>query len=156
LFSNSIPYCSNISQVGAGIQIPSNSSRLLIRWGVDHYLADKVVEPASILVRRWKSGEVVGHTKLVPDFRRTFGAPYYVVHRAHFHEALYQRAVELGVEVRTGAKVVDYDPDAPSITLEDGTRHTADLVVAAEGEWSRAHLGVELTSGQAHDQRHAS
>jgi salicylate hydroxylase len=133
-FSNSIRDLDlTIFQVGAGIQIPSNSSRLLLRWGVDHFLEGKVVEPENISFRRWKSGEVIGYTKLVPDFREIFDAPYYVVHRAHFHDALYRRAVELGVIVRTGAKVVDYDLDAPSITLEDGSKHLADLVVAAEG-----------------------
>jgi salicylate hydroxylase len=107
---------------------------------VDRFLEDRVVEPDNILCRRWKSGEVIAHTRLVPDFRQTFGAPYYVVHRAHFHDALYQRAIELGVKVRTGAKVVDYDLDTPSITLEDGTQHTADLVVAAEGCFSKCYL----------------
>jgi salicylate hydroxylase len=122
-----------LGEVGAGIQIPSNSSRLLIRWGVDKYLKNKVVEPADISFRRWKTGETIGYTKLVPNFRETFDAPYYVVHRAHFHDALYQRALELGVKVRTGARVVDYDFEAPSVTLEDGSKHFADLIIAAEG-----------------------
>ena len=54
-------------------------------------------------------------------------------HRADFHDALYRRAIDLGVKVRTGAKVVGYDFDTPYITLEDGSKHTADLVIAAEG-----------------------
>ncbi|KAF2436269.1 FAD/NAD(P)-binding domain-containing protein [Tothia fuscella] len=122
-----------LGEVGAGIQTPSNSSRLLIRWGVDRYLKDKAVEPVDISFRRWQTGETIGYTKLVPDFRETYGAPYCVVHRAHFHDALFQRAIELGVRIVTGAKVVSYDFDAPSITVEDGTVHAADLVIAADG-----------------------
>jgi salicylate hydroxylase len=89
---------------------------------------------------------MIGHTKLIPDFRETFGAPYYVIHRAHFHDALYRRALELGVMVHTGAKVVDYDLDAPSITLEDGSMHVADLVIAAEGTDSEDTDLSELTT----------
>jgi salicylate hydroxylase len=84
--------------------------------------------------RRWDSGEVIGYTKLVPDFRENFQAPYYVVHRAHFHSALHKRALELGVEVRVNSRVVNYDLDAPSIELENGLVLSADLVVAADGK----------------------
>ena len=45
-------------------------------------------------------------SKLVPDFRQNFGAPYYVVHRAHFHMALYKRALELGVDVKVGPRSI--------------------------------------------------
>lgn len=123
----------NPIQVGAGLQIPPNASRLLQKWGVERHFKSKVVEPGSISFRRWKSGEVIGHTRLVPQFLETYGAPYYVVHRADYLEALHTRVIELGVEVRAGCKVVDYDLDAPSVTLEDGSKHFADLVVAAEG-----------------------
>jgi salicylate hydroxylase len=92
-----------------------------------------VVEPANIHFRRWETGDIIGKTKLVPDFRETFRGPYWVIHRAHFHDALLRRALELGVEIRTGCKVVNYDFDEPSVTLEDGSTHVADLVVTAEG-----------------------
>ncbi len=76
---------------------------------------------------------MIGYTKLVPDFRDNFQAPYYVVHRAHFHAALHERALELGIEVRVNSKVVDYDLEAPSVGLENGQVLSADLVVAADG-----------------------
>lgn len=85
-------------------------------------------------IRRWDNGQVIGYTKLVPDFRENFQAPYYVVHRAHFHGALHKRALELGVEVRVNSKVVDYDLEAPSTELENGQVLSADLVVAADGK----------------------
>lgn len=39
----------------------------------------------------------------------------------------------MGIEIHLGARVVDYDPELGNITLEDGTSHTGDLVVAADG-----------------------
>jgi salicylate hydroxylase len=85
--------------------------------------------------RRWDSGDVIGYTKLVPDFRDNFGAPYYVVHRAHFHAALHERALQLGVEVRVNSRVVGYDLEGPSVELENGPVVGADLVVAADGKF---------------------
>jgi salicylate hydroxylase len=120
-------------QVGAGIQIPSNSSRHLIKWGIEPFWQSNVVEPQAINLRRWQTGDLIGLTNLVP-FRENFGAPYYVVHRAHFHSALYQLALSLGVDVRINSKVTDYDADAPSITLEGGQTESADLVIAADGK----------------------
>ena len=123
----------NTSQVGAGIQIPSNSTRLLSRLGLDPYLEPYVTEPETISFRRWESGDVIGLTKLIPNFRETFGAPYYVIHRANFHTALHRRALDLGVTVKLAAKVVKYDPESAEITLADGSSASADLIIAADG-----------------------
>jgi salicylate hydroxylase len=87
--------------------------------------------------RRWDNGKVIGYTKLVPDFRQNFKAPYYVVHRAHFHDALYKRALELGVDVRVASRVTGYNLDEPSVSVADGTTLSADLLVAADGAHPR-------------------
>lgn len=124
-----------LEKVGAGIQIPSNSARLLIKWGLEPLLMPHVIEPSNILFRRWENGDVIGNTRLVPHFRENFGAPYYVIHRAHFHDALYQQALSLGVEVVVNSKVQSYDTSKPSITMVDGRAYEADLVIAADGKF---------------------
>ena len=91
------------------------------------------MEPEGISFRRWQNGRTIGYTKLVPEFRKSFHAPYYVVHRAHFHDALYRRAVELGVSVLINHKVIDYDETAPAVTLANGKVLNTGLVVAADG-----------------------
>ena len=122
-----------LGEVGAGIQVPSNSSRLLLRWGIGRFLSDQLVEPEGIRFRRWEDGSLIGYTKLVPDFRQHFDGPYYVVHRAHLHDALHRLALEQGVHLRTDSKVTGYDMDVPSVQLSDGLSFTADLIVAADG-----------------------
>lgn len=102
-------------------------------WGVEAFFEDKVVEPKDITFRRWVNGKAIGLTKLVPDFRSKYGAPYWVIHRAHFHQALHNLAVKLGAKITTACRVVDYDEKTPSVTLADGTQRTADLIVAADG-----------------------
>ena len=131
-----------LGEVGAGIQIPPNSSRLLLRWGLGPFLRDRTIEPEGIYFRRWEDGQIIGRTSLIPDFRQKFDAPYYVVHRAHFHDALYKVALQLGVVVKTDHKVVDYDPETPTVTLANGAILRADFVVAADGVRSIAREKV--------------
>lgn len=47
--------------------------------------------------------------------------------------ALFNRALALGADIKTNAKVVDIDFDAAKITLQNGEVFQGDLVVAADG-----------------------
>lgn len=85
-------------------------------------------------MRRWEDGEVIGCTRLFPEFREHFGSPYWVIHRAHFHKAMHELAVDLGVSIELACKVTSYDNHHPSITLENGSTIQADLVIAADGK----------------------
>jgi salicylate hydroxylase len=96
-------------------------------------LQKHVVEPENITIRRWQDGSPIGFTRLKPDFRIKFHAPYYLVHRAHFHDAMHQLAVKSGADVKVAHKVVDYDENVPSVRIENGQIFTADLIVAADG-----------------------
>lgn len=126
-----------LGEVGAGIQIPPNSAKILIDWGLGPFLEGTASEPEGITFRRWKDGSAIGYTKLVPSFRNSFGAPYCVVHRAHLHDALHQLALQLGVKVKLDHKVVKYKEGSasqPSVEVKGGACFTADLVVAADGK----------------------
>lgn len=113
--------------------MPSNTTRLLLKWGLGPFLDNRLVEPEGISFRRWKDGSLIGYTKLVPNFREKFKAPYYVVHRAHLHDSMRLLAVELGVEIKAASKVTSYDAEAPSLTLQDGASYAGDLIVASDG-----------------------
>ena len=64
-----------LSEVGAGIQIPPNSTRILDHYGVTPRLEKVVVEPSHINLRRYADGSVVGKTPLVPEMVENFGFP---------------------------------------------------------------------------------
>jgi salicylate hydroxylase len=98
------------------------------------YLESYVVEPQSINLLRWQDGTMIGKTRLVPDFKERFGAPYYVVHRAHLHSALHQRAMDLNVRVILNSRVDRYAAATGTIVLTNGESHSSDLVIAADGE----------------------
>lgn len=83
--------------------------------------------------------------------RSKYGAPFWDLHRVDLQEALYHRAKQLGVIVRLGARVADVDFDVPLLRLESGEELRSDLIVAADGLWSKCRerfLAAKGTSDQ--------
>lgn len=66
--------------------------------------------------------------------KEEFGAPYYTVHRADLHLALLDKVREAGVIVMENKRVLSYDFEAPSVTVEGGDSFHADVVIACDGE----------------------
>ena len=132
-----------LGEVGAGIQVSPNASRLLLRWGLGPALRTHAVEPSGIVFRRYDTGERLGYTNWSSRMERDHGAPYYQIHRADYHAMLHRLAATApNVHIRLGATVCDVQPDpavagGPSITLESGEVLYADLIVGADGVKSR-------------------
>lgn len=64
-----------LSEVGAGIQVPPNTSRILDAWGLLDEFKTKVVWPSNINMRRYCTGEVIGATPLKPIMTEKYGYP---------------------------------------------------------------------------------
>ncbi|KAI9458997.1 hypothetical protein HD554DRAFT_2298655 [Boletus coccyginus] len=123
-----------IGEIGAGIQISPNVSRLLIRWGLGDKLKQVAVKPVAFTFRRWSTGETITWTKFGESMDEEYGAPYYHIHRADFHRILYELAKRYPrITVRTSCRVVAMDPSIPTFTLESGEVVRADLVIGADG-----------------------
>lgn len=108
----------------------------MLKWGLGPLLKGKAVEPKGMTFRRWENGEPIGYTKLVPEFRDNFDAPYYVIHRADFHEALHKLARQHGVVLEVNCKVVRYNSRDGTVTTLDGRTFSGDLVIGADGNHS--------------------
>lgn len=67
---------SQLSEVGAGIQIPPNSSRILKSYGLEETVSKLIVWPSYIYFRRYCTGEVTGPTPLRPTMIEKYGYPY--------------------------------------------------------------------------------
>lgn len=48
----------NLSELGAGIQVPPNATRILDRWGLREALERRATEPNSDCLRRYSDGSV--------------------------------------------------------------------------------------------------
>jgi salicylate hydroxylase len=124
----------SIGEVGAGIQVSPNSSRLLRRWGLEKHLEEIADEPEGITFRRYNTGERVGYTKWAGLMERDYGSPYYHIHRANFHKLLHD-LVAPHVTILLDSTVIGCEsgPAAPSVTLKSGKVLRADLIVGADG-----------------------
>ncbi|CAN3503805.1 hypothetical protein DICA1_F10550 [Diutina catenulata] len=126
-----------LGEVGAGIQVPPNSVRILKEYGVFDAFNAVVTRPKNIILRRFDTGEPLSRTPLEPDMTENYGNPYLLVHRADYQKILWKAAVDRGIEVKFDARVASIDPKAPSVTLEDGTVYAGDVIVGADGIRSR-------------------
>ena len=126
-----------LAEVGAGLQITPNASRLFQRWQLSQSLWESGAEPTRLTVHRY-SGEVLAND---PDFdkhiRAKYGAPFVDMHRVDVQRALYDRAVELGVVFHLSERLESIDFDGPVVKTASGKSFAGDLVVGADGLWSK-------------------
>lgn len=120
---------SELAEVGAGLQISPNASRILAELGVLEGLTNLWLEPQSI---RLISGSSLRELAAVPAggfARNRWGAPYGVLHRKTLQKALLDAVIA-----------------NPICTLHLGTRfesefpqgqRPADVIIGADGVWSR-------------------
>ncbi|KAI1173472.1 hypothetical protein F4777DRAFT_557860 [Nemania sp. FL0916] len=126
-----------LQELGAGLQITPNSSRLLQRWGLPETFWENVTEPTYLAVRRYSDGKVLAlEEDLNKKMRSRYGSPLIGAHRVDLHLALATRAKELGVKLCLGQRVTNIDFGVPHIQTEKGLRVKGDLIVAADGLWS--------------------
>ncbi|PWW74169.1 FAD/NAD(P)-binding domain-containing protein [Tuber magnatum] len=124
---------STLSEVGAGIQIPPNSSRFLISWGLREAMDRVSVLPEIIRLRSYRDGNVLNEQPLVPLTEEVYGGPYWHCHRADFHRVLVEKCQALGVRILINSMVTNIDFEAPSVTLSTGGTIGADLIVGSDG-----------------------
>jgi salicylate hydroxylase len=130
-----------IGEIGAGIQISPNASRLLIRLGLKPALDAAGVRPLAVHQRRWDDGRTLQRAPVGPEVEATFGAPYYHFHRGDLAELL--GAAVPAKRVHVGHKLVGLEPRGEKIVarFESGASAEADLLVGADGIHSRVrHL----------------
>ncbi|KAM0723624.1 hypothetical protein Q7P37_000612 [Cladosporium fusiforme] len=129
-----------IGEIGAGIQVLPNSSRVLQSWGMKQALDEYSTKPSRVNMIHWK-GEVISHMDFQESAAQYPGTFYWDFHRANLHRCLLDRAIELGAEMKTNAKVtgveVSPDGDFTTVTLENGEQYVTDLLVGADGINSR-------------------
>lgn len=121
-------------EVGAGIQLAPNCTRIL-----DELRAPRGGEASRRPARA--DGDARRRGRHRPDPvgpagpGADLGYPYMVIHRSDLHGLFLRACRRAGVELVTDAKVTDYRTDDTGATavLADGTEHSADAVLAADG-----------------------
>ena len=128
------------SEVGAGVQLGPNVTRILQAWGLGDALKQVAAFPAGLRARSMNTGEVLA-TFPLKDAVSNYGAPYVTLHRADLHGLLLQAAAREGVQVHSDSVVqrVHQTPDSVMLdVMQHGQlqRHHGPAAVAADGVWS--------------------
>lgn len=126
-----------ITELGAGIQISPNASRLLHRLGLRPAMDRIGVLPVAVHQHRWDDGRTLQLAPLGPEVEATFGAPYYHFHRADLANLLADAIPPQRLHV--GHKLVGLEQKGERVVarFESGAAREVDLLVGADGIHSR-------------------
>jgi salicylate hydroxylase len=138
---------SALGEVGAGVQVSPNASRVLHGLGLADALARSGVRPLAWHQRRWDDGRTLLRTRLADAVVDAFGFPHYQMHRADLLEALVEAIP--GQRVHPGHRLVGLAQDGAGVeaTFENGARVEVDLLIGADSIHSTVR---ELLFGPEH------
>ncbi|MDF1486330.1 FAD-dependent monooxygenase [Ramlibacter sp. H39-3-26] len=137
------------SEVGAGVQLGPNVTRILRAWGLERALADTAAFPQRLQACSALSGAVLGTLPLGPQAQARYGAPYATLHRADLHALLHAALCgQAGMDLRLGTPIAACiqpsgpTPQAVVVRTGDGLEVEGDALVVADGIWSRLRAQV--------------
>ncbi|BBE71574.1 FAD-dependent monooxygenase [Oharaeibacter diazotrophicus] len=159
--SHLLERATRLEEVGAGLQLSPNATRVLAGLGLGPGLDAVGVRPAAIAIRDAAAGREIVRLPLGPAFEAAHGAPYVVVHRGDL-QALLLDAVARRPEITLslGAVVDRVEDGADAVAVEAtiaGARRrlVADVLVGADGVWSRVRGDVLRAGGAVYSGRTA-
>ncbi|MGW0997205.1 FAD-dependent oxidoreductase [Streptomyces sp. NPDC002523] len=121
-------------EVGAGLQIAPNCTRILAEYGLLDEAKSLGVVPENMVMRDALDSQVLTRLDL-RDLERRYGFPYMVIHRSDLHGIFLRACERAGVELLNNQVVVGYEnvDGGAQVRLEDGRVESAPLVIAADG-----------------------
>lgn len=124
-----------LKPLGDIISFGQNGSRIFMKWpGVWDQLEPIIHHTDGVEFYNWE-GKYVTYQSFAGENkwgRRING------HRGEIHMIVYEHAKARGIDIRLGQNVTDYfESDNEAGVEANGVKYTADIVLAAEGVWSR-------------------
>ena len=145
-----------LGEVGAGVQLGPNVTRILKSWGVYQSLDAYVYEPSSLEVHSALNGQILATLPLGESFRDRYGASYHTVHRADLHAALLDcvvrggygdihlncklsglQGLESGLQVLLEEKRINVHSQRDASDEEFFSKKLYQGVIGADGVWSK-------------------
>src|SRR5262245_32323526 len=125
-----------LGEVGAGIQISPNGTRVLYALGLEDALRRVEVLPSRRQIRHWSTGETWDWFELGATTRNRYGTPHVMLHRADLHGLLAGAVLRLKPDAVHLAKrctgVAQSDGQA-QVRFETGETVNAAYVIGADG-----------------------
>jgi len=138
-----------LEEIGAGIQLSPNASRVLIALGLGKQLEPYVVAPQELRVMNAQTARVLARAPLGAAIEQRYGAPYWVIHRGDLQKVLLDAVrAHPDIALRLGAKVEDFAVHGNGVTIAAlSSGHPFEergiALIGADGLWSslRGRLG---------------
>lgn len=125
-----------IAEIGAGIQLGPNAFAAFDALGVGTLARARAVYTERLLMMDAIDATVVGEIPVGDAFRKRFGNPYAVIHRADVHKSLLEGvAATSQIELVTSTRVERVEQNSESVTVYDqhGQVHRGAALVGADG-----------------------
>lgn len=120
-----------LPDIGGGVRLAPNATRLLHRYGLADALAGIASRPGCWQFRRWDDHSLLSDFDLI-GLDDQFGAPFYTVHRADLQRVM-AAALPAGT-IELGRRCVGVRGDGPVRVLFEGSPSVmASVVIAADG-----------------------
>ncbi|ABE36893.1 FAD binding domain protein [Paraburkholderia xenovorans LB400] len=122
-----------LKEVGAGLRVTPNASRILRRMGLGEILHQSAIQTTELLYYRWEDGRVLAQQVLGNSIEIKFGAPYYHIHRAALHQLISDAVPR--EHIKLDQKCVRIEPmgDALGVHFANGDVAQANVVIGADG-----------------------
>jgi salicylate hydroxylase len=136
---------SQLKEVGAGIQIGSNGTRVLYALGLEQALAEVRVLPAARELRHWSTGETWNWFELGETSARRFGTPHLMLHRGDLQAALTGAVRSLkpdAIALNKTCVAVGQTDEAAEVRFEDGASAKGAFVIGADGIHSKVRAAL--------------
>lgn len=127
------------AEIGAGLQLAPNATRMLHRLGILDDVLRHAVRPKRLLMRDALTGSHITGLDVGGAFLEHFGYPYIVMHRADLLDAEYQACAAsdlITLEVNREVVAVENADTHVRVTCTDGSTYECDAIVGADGLWS--------------------
>ncbi|MEV5986518.1 FAD-dependent monooxygenase [Streptomyces sp. NPDC052051] len=121
-------------EVGAGLQLAPNCTRILDHFGLLDEAKSLGVLPQNMVMKDAVDAEELTRLDL-RDLEARYGYPYLVIHRSDLHGILLRACERAGVDLVTDAHCTAYENTGTGarVTFTDGRADEAEVVVAADG-----------------------
>lgn len=137
----------DFTEIGAGLQLAPNATRVLRDWGLLEEVVERGVLPRRLVFRDMLDGSELTRLDLDARFEERYGAPYVVIHRSDLLRILVSACERAGVDLVPDAEVERVETDGDRAVVHAGsTRHRAQVALAADG--LRSKLRARLSDDE--------
>ena len=134
-----------LKELGAGVQISSNGTRVLYALGLGEAIERVGVIVAGKEIRLWSTGQTWKLFDLGAVSVERYGFPYMMFHRGDLHAVLLEairRENPDAIHLNRKCTGVAQDADGVTISFESGDPVRAALVIGADGVQSRVRASL--------------